>query len=114
MGQVGSRATCVDRLPLADGRTYQVKWFERGGLGYTPWPGSFMLAKYLDAKQEELELKEKKLLELGSGTCSVAGLAAGLLCKEVDLTDRYEILEELDASIHFAYQNTDAELRAEL
>jgi len=109
MGQVGSRATTIERLPLSDGRTYQVKWIERGGLGYTPWPGSFMLAKYLDNKKDELELKDKKLIELGSGTCSVAGLAAGLLCKEVDLTDRYEVLEELDASIHFAYQNTDAE-----
>ncbi|CAE7023005.1 METTL21C [Symbiodinium natans] len=88
-----------------------VKWPENGGLGYTPWPGSFVLAKYLDTHREELGLQEKKVLELGSGTCSVAGLAAGLLCKQVDLTDRLEVLEELHQNIQFAYQNMEAEPR---
>ena len=45
----------------------EVKWPENGGLGYTPWPGSFVLAKYLDTHREELGLQEKKVLELGSG-----------------------------------------------
>mmetsp|Transcript_17246 Transcript_17246/g.32482 ORF Transcript_17246/g.32482 Transcript_17246/m.32482 type:complete len:251 (+) Transcript_17246:66-818(+) len=108
MGQ-GSSATTIDRRVMSDGRVYQVKWPQNGGLGYTPWPGSFMLAKYLDTHRDELALKEKKVLELGSGTCSVAGLAAGLLCKKVDLTDRLEVLEELHANIDFAYENMEAE-----
>ncbi|CAE7604747.1 METTL21C [Symbiodinium sp. KB8] len=111
MGQGSSRATTIDRRVLSDGRVYQVKWPENGGLGYMPWPGSFMLAKHLDMHREQLGLQEKKALELGSGTCSVAGLAAGLLCKQVDLTDRLEVLEELHANIDFAYQNMEAEPR---
>ncbi|CAJ1435776.1 unnamed protein product [Effrenium voratum] len=109
MGQAKSSATTIERRWLSEGRTYQVKWPDTGGLGYTPWPGSFMLAAYLDEHREELELSEKKLMELGSGASSVAGLAAGLLCKQVDLTDRLEVLEDLDASIKFAYQNIEAE-----
>lgn len=37
-------------------------------------PGSFMMAKWLDQKKDELSLKDKKLLELGSGTCSAGSL----------------------------------------
>ena len=71
---MGNKPTTIERLPILDGRTYQVRWIERGGLGYTPWPGSFMMAKWLDQKKEQLCLKEKKLLELGSGTCSAQSL----------------------------------------
>lgn len=83
------------------------------------------MAKWLDQKKDELSLKDKKLLELGSGTCSAGSLdfhfplepvfrlpgfvlaffarrslkqgPHGVHC-QVDLTDRYEVLEDLDAA----------------
>lgn len=62
------------------------------------------MAKFLEARKDELNLANSHVLELGSGACSVSGLMAALLCKEVDLTDRLEVLEELDQSINFAFQ----------
>merc|ERR1712113_872191 len=38
-------------------------------------------------------------LELGSGSCAIAGIAAGFLCREVTLTDRQEVIMELAANV---------------
>jgi len=106
MGQAvgGSKQTSSVSLQLTDGRIFQAKYVPDGGLGYTPWPGSFAMARYLDTHRDELKLAERHVIELGSGACSVSGLMAGLLCKQVELTDRLEVLEEIDAAIGFAFQ----------
>ncbi|CAE8692392.1 unnamed protein product, partial [Polarella glacialis] len=81
-----------------------VKYKANAGLGYTPWPGTFALANFLDANKDKLALSGRRALELGSGACPVAGLAAGLLCREATLTDRLELIHVLDASIQFGIQ----------
>mmetsp|Transcript_12906 Transcript_12906/g.29298 ORF Transcript_12906/g.29298 Transcript_12906/m.29298 type:complete len:245 (-) Transcript_12906:99-833(-) len=82
-------------LELHDGHRISVKYRRNAGLGFTPWPGTFALASYLDAHSEELGLQHKSALELGSGACSVAGLAAGHLCREAVLSDRPEVVHEI-------------------
>jgi len=60
-----------------------------------PWPGSFALAAFLDARAEELCLADKSALELGSGACSISGLVAGHLFREVVLSDRPEVVHDI-------------------
>eukprot|EP00931_Biecheleriopsis_adriatica_P068910 TRINITY_DN42809_c0_g1_i1.p1 TRINITY_DN42809_c0_g1~~TRINITY_DN42809_c0_g1_i1.p1 ORF type:complete len:249 (+),score=60.56 TRINITY_DN42809_c0_g1_i1:91-837(+) len=100
---MGAKPAKTEVLQLQDGRQIKVKYKEGAGLGFTPWPGSFALAKFLDVHRERLRLSQRRALELGSGACSVSGLTAGLLCKQADLTDRLEVLQDLDASISFAF-----------
>mmetsp|Transcript_20246 Transcript_20246/g.36105 ORF Transcript_20246/g.36105 Transcript_20246/m.36105 type:complete len:259 (+) Transcript_20246:112-888(+) len=107
MGQalgVKTQGTSMVSLQLKDGRLLQARYIPDGGLGYTPWPGNFAMARYLDTHKDELKLSERHVIELGSGACSVSGLMAGIHCKKVELTDRLEVLEEIDAAIGFAFQ----------
>jgi len=82
-------------LRLSDGRVVSVRFRGGAGLGFRPWPGTFALAEFLDERREELRLQELEALELGSGACSICGLAAGLLCRRATLSDRPEVAREL-------------------
>ncbi|KAL7528516.1 hypothetical protein ACHAXR_002493 [Thalassiosira sp. AJA248-18] len=56
-----------------------------GGTGLNVWDGSLLLARYLEKKPEVV--KNKTVLELGSG-CGLVGIASGILgAKEVIMTD---------------------------
>lgn len=92
MGQGKRQIAGID---LSDGTRIEVEFNPSDGLGFTPWPGSFALALYLDQHADELELKNKRALELGSGSSSVCGFTAGHLCKFATLTDRPEVIHAL-------------------
>eukprot|EP00933_Yihiella_yeosuensis_P043934 TRINITY_DN38978_c0_g1_i1.p1 TRINITY_DN38978_c0_g1~~TRINITY_DN38978_c0_g1_i1.p1 ORF type:complete len:257 (+),score=30.58 TRINITY_DN38978_c0_g1_i1:70-840(+) len=103
LGIVSAAPQCAE-IELKDKRIVKIRYSPNAGLGFTPWPGSFALANFLDENSEKLELSEKRVLELGSGSCSVSGITAGLLCKQVTLTDRLEVLQPLDECIRFSYE----------
>mmetsp|Transcript_39218 Transcript_39218/g.104707 ORF Transcript_39218/g.104707 Transcript_39218/m.104707 type:complete len:243 (+) Transcript_39218:113-841(+) len=93
MGGSGSVETVG--FDLSNGKRVEVEFRAGAGLGFVPWPGTFALANYLDKHAEELELSSKTALELGSGSSTISGLAAGHLCKFTTLTDRPEVIQKL-------------------
>jgi len=58
---------------------------EDGGTGLNVWDGALLLARYLEKRPDIV--KNKKVLELGSG-CGLVGIASGILgASEVVMTD---------------------------
>eukprot|EP00928_Gymnodinium_smaydae_P087998 TRINITY_DN72159_c0_g1_i1.p1 TRINITY_DN72159_c0_g1~~TRINITY_DN72159_c0_g1_i1.p1 ORF type:complete len:260 (-),score=47.15 TRINITY_DN72159_c0_g1_i1:288-1046(-) len=97
MGGVFTSGAVVESVfRLQDGRSVVVKHPKSGGgLGFMPWPGAWALAKYIDDHAAELQLQDKRAVELGSGACALAGRVATLHCKEVMLTDTSEVTPHL-------------------
>ncbi|KAJ2438679.1 Protein-lysine N-methyltransferase efm6 [Coemansia sp. RSA 2424] len=86
----------------------------RCGVGSTVWDSALVMAKYLDhqTKLGNLDLSQKTVLELGSGT-GLVGIAVGRLhpsC-QVILTDKQELLPLLGRNIELnsAAGNTRAQ-----
>mmetsp|Transcript_45082 Transcript_45082/g.96729 ORF Transcript_45082/g.96729 Transcript_45082/m.96729 type:complete len:244 (-) Transcript_45082:8-739(-) len=80
---------------MTNGVRVEVEYQSGAGLGYIPWPGTYALASFLDRHKDEFQLSKMNALELGSGSATLAGLAAGHLCKFTTLTDRPEVIEPL-------------------
>mmetsp|Transcript_65582 Transcript_65582/g.128948 ORF Transcript_65582/g.128948 Transcript_65582/m.128948 type:complete len:247 (-) Transcript_65582:150-890(-) len=101
MGSVfsGGGAVQVVGYEMKSGEIIEVEFQPNAGLGFVPWPGTFALAAYLDANAEALGLSNLVALELGSGSCSVAGLTAGKLCKKTVLTDRVEVIDSIGNAV---------------
>ena len=58
---------------------------EDGGTGLNVWDGAMLLARYIEKVPDIV--KDKRVIELGSG-CGVVGLAAAICgCKEIVMTD---------------------------
>ncbi|XP_066477442.1 protein-lysine methyltransferase METTL21C [Tiliqua scincoides] len=66
--------------------------------GAVVWPGALALCQYLESEQEEINLKGKKVLEIGAGTGLVA-IVASILGAFVTATDLPEVLENLEFNI---------------
>lgn len=98
MGSSSGRLEGVEFV-LADGTCLRTSYQSGAGLGFVPWPGTFALASYLDRNANRLNLHEVSSLELGSGSCTISGLAAGKLCRWTTLTDRSEVITTLARTV---------------
>ncbi|XP_054829454.1 protein-lysine methyltransferase METTL21C isoform X2 [Eublepharis macularius] len=66
--------------------------------GAIVWPGALALCQYLESDQQEIILKDKKLIELGAGT-GLVSIVASILGAFVTATDLPEVLENLEFNI---------------
>ncbi|KAJ6667408.1 hypothetical protein lerEdw1_016529 [Lerista edwardsae] len=62
--------------------------------GAVVWPGALALCQYLESDQEEINLKGKKVIEIGAGT-GLVSIVASILGASVTATDLPEVLENL-------------------
>ncbi|KAM6447327.1 protein-lysine methyltransferase METTL21C isoform 2-T2 [Liasis olivaceus] len=74
--------------------------------GAVVWPGALALCQYLESNQEEINLKEKKVLEIGAGT-GLLSIVASILGAFVTATDLPEVLENLEFNITRNVRNLD-------
>jgi predicted nicotinamide N-methyase len=88
-----NRYSQVEFYPVTvDGVNFSVRQVQRGelegtyGTGATVWPASVVLLKYLEKHADKL-LRNKRIVDLGSGTGITAIAAALLGAKEVVCTD---------------------------
>ncbi|XP_005510037.2 protein-lysine methyltransferase METTL21C isoform X1 [Columba livia] len=72
--------------------------------GAVVWPGALALSQYLETNQEQFNLKDKKVLEIGAGT-GLLSIVACLLGAYVTATDLPEVLENLSYNISRNTQN---------
>ena len=78
-------------------RTVKLDQRYEGDTGVVVWDAAIVLAKYLESNTDMV--RDKEVVELGSGTGAV-GLCAGVLgAKQVILTDREELVEFLSHNI---------------
>ena len=78
-------------------RTVRLDQRYEGDTGVVVWDAAIVLAKYLESNTDMV--RDKEVVELGSGTGAV-GLCAGVLgAKQVILTDREELVEFLSHNI---------------
>ena len=76
----------LPRLP--SGQSLQLKTCHTSGiLGASLWPAAAPLCHHLLQHRDELQLHEKRCMELGAGTGAVGLFAAALGCPSVVLTD---------------------------
>ncbi|XP_053561450.1 protein-lysine methyltransferase METTL21C [Bombina bombina] len=68
------------------------------GYGGLIWPAARALCEYLEKSQEEFNLKDKKILELGSGT-GLVSIVACILGAQVTATDLDEITGNLRVNL---------------
>ncbi|XP_041898788.1 protein-lysine methyltransferase METTL21C [Corvus kubaryi] len=66
--------------------------------GAVVWPGALALSQYLESNQEQFNLKDKKVLEIGAGT-GLLSIVACILGAHVTATDLPEVLENLSYNI---------------
>ncbi|XP_048349671.1 protein-lysine methyltransferase METTL21C isoform X1 [Sphaerodactylus townsendi] len=66
--------------------------------GAIVWPGALALCQYLESDQQEISLKDKKVIELGAGT-GLVSIVASILGAFVTATDLPEVLENLEFNI---------------
>ncbi|KFP33853.1 Protein-lysine methyltransferase METTL21C, partial [Colius striatus] len=66
--------------------------------GAVVWPGALALSQYLESNQEQFNLKDKKVLEIGAGT-GLVSIVACILGAYVTATDLPEVLENLSYNI---------------
>ncbi|XP_015272975.1 PREDICTED: protein-lysine methyltransferase METTL21C [Gekko japonicus] len=66
--------------------------------GAIVWPGALALCQYLESDQQEINLKDKKVIELGAGT-GLVSIVASILGAFVTATDLPEVLENLEFNI---------------
>nr|XP_034970829.1 protein-lysine methyltransferase METTL21C [Zootoca vivipara] len=66
--------------------------------GAVVWPGALALCQYLESNQQEISLRDKKLLELGAGT-GLVSIVATILGAFVTATDLPEVLENMEFNI---------------
>ncbi|XP_009701098.1 PREDICTED: protein-lysine methyltransferase METTL21C-like [Cariama cristata] len=66
--------------------------------GAVVWPGALALSQYLESNQEQFNLKDKKVLEIGAGT-GLVSIVVLYLGAYVTATDLPEILENLSYNI---------------
>ncbi|XP_039193662.1 protein-lysine methyltransferase METTL21C [Crotalus tigris] len=74
--------------------------------GAVVWPAALALCQYLESNQEEINFKEKKVLEIGAGT-GLVSIVASILGAFVTATDLPEVLENLEFNITRNTQNLD-------
>ncbi|KAH0624528.1 hypothetical protein JD844_032101 [Phrynosoma platyrhinos] len=67
-------------------------------LGAVVWPGALALCQYLESNQQEINLKDKKVLEIGAGT-GLVSIVASILGAFVTATDLPEVLQNLEYNI---------------
>ena len=80
-----------------DTRTVRLDQRYEGDTGLVVWDAAIVLAKYLEINTDMV--RDKEVVELGSGTGAV-GLCAGVLgAKQVILTDQEELVEFLSHNI---------------
>uniref|UniRef100_H0ZKR9 Methyltransferase 21C, AARS1 lysine n=1 Tax=Taeniopygia guttata TaxID=59729 RepID=H0ZKR9_TAEGU len=72
--------------------------------GAVVWPGALALSQYLESNQEQFNLKDKKVLEIGAGT-GLLSIVACILGAHVTATDLPEVLENLSYNISRNTQN---------
>ncbi|XP_077663348.1 protein-lysine methyltransferase METTL21C [Eretmochelys imbricata] len=72
--------------------------------GAIVWPGALALSQYLESNQQEINLKDKKVLEIGAGT-GLVSIVASILGAYVTATDLPEVLENLKWNISRNTQN---------
>ncbi|NXV29965.1 MT21C methyltransferase, partial [Rissa tridactyla] len=72
--------------------------------GAVVWPGALALSQYLESNQEQFNLKDKKVLEIGAGT-GLVSIVACILGAYVTATDLPEVLENLSYNISRNTQN---------
>ncbi|XP_078512272.1 protein-lysine methyltransferase METTL21C-like [Lissotriton helveticus] len=78
---------------------YEIKIQESfDSFGAVVWPGAMALCQYLEDKREELDLKDKKILEIGSGTGLLA-IVASILGGCVTATDMPDVLGNLQFNL---------------
>ncbi|KAK9401737.1 protein-lysine methyltransferase METTL21C [Crotalus adamanteus] len=74
--------------------------------GAVVWPAALALCQYLESNQEEINFKEKKVLEIGAGT-GLVSIVASILGAFVTATDLPEVLENLEFNITRNTQKLD-------
>ncbi|XP_070607962.1 protein-lysine methyltransferase METTL21C [Erythrolamprus reginae] len=74
--------------------------------GAVVWPAALALCQYLESNQEEIDLKGKKVLEIGAGT-GLVSIVASILGAFVTATDLPEVLVNLEFNITRNIQNLD-------
>ncbi|XP_071598758.1 protein-lysine methyltransferase METTL21C isoform X2 [Heliangelus exortis] len=74
--------------------------------GTVVWPGALALSQYLESNQEQFNLKDKKVLEIGAGT-GLVSIVACILGAYVTATDLPEVLENLSYNISRNTKNTE-------
>lgn len=86
-------------LELDDGEEKTVKLDQKyeGDTGVVVWDAAIVLAKYLETIRNQI--KDKNILELGSGTGAVGLSAAAIGAKVVVLSDQDELVEFLNHNI---------------
>ncbi|XP_006030112.1 protein-lysine methyltransferase METTL21C [Alligator sinensis] len=72
--------------------------------GAIVWPGALALSQYLESHQHEINLRDKKVLEIGAGT-GLVSIVASILGAYVTATDLPEVLENLNFNISKNTQN---------
>ncbi|KAM9567258.1 protein-lysine methyltransferase METTL21C isoform 1-T1 [Guaruba guarouba] len=72
--------------------------------GAVVWPAALALSQYLESNQEQFNLKDKKVLEIGAGT-GLVSIVACILGAYVTATDLPEVLENLSYNISKNTQN---------
>ncbi|NXX19715.1 MT21C methyltransferase, partial [Podargus strigoides] len=73
-------------------------------LGAVVWPGALALSQYLESNQEQFNLKDKRVLEIGAGT-GLVSIVACILGAYVTATDLPEVLDNLSYNISKNTQN---------
>ncbi|XP_069493151.1 protein-lysine methyltransferase METTL21C [Ambystoma mexicanum] len=66
--------------------------------GAVVWPGALALCQFLENNHEELALKDKKILELGSGT-GLVSIVASMLGAYVTATDMSDVLGNMSYNL---------------
>uniref|UniRef100_A0A8D0C5I2 Methyltransferase 21C, AARS1 lysine n=1 Tax=Salvator merianae TaxID=96440 RepID=A0A8D0C5I2_SALMN len=66
--------------------------------GAIVWPAGLALCQYLESNQQEINLKEKKALEIGAGT-GLVSIVASMLGAIVTATDLPEVLANLEFNV---------------
>ncbi|XP_062983526.1 protein-lysine methyltransferase METTL21C [Elgaria multicarinata webbii] len=74
--------------------------------GAVVWPGALALCQYLESNQQEVNLKDKKVLEIGAGT-GLVSIVASMLGAFVTATDLPEVLVNLEFNISKNTRNID-------
>ncbi|XP_061482590.1 protein-lysine methyltransferase METTL21C isoform X2 [Rhineura floridana] len=66
--------------------------------GAVVWPGALALCQYLESNQQEINLKDKRVLEIGAGT-GLVSIVASILGAYVIATDLPEVLDNLEFNL---------------
>ncbi|KAJ1117981.1 hypothetical protein NDU88_006176 [Pleurodeles waltl] len=78
---------------------YEIKIQESiDSFGALVWPAAMALCQYLEDKREELDFKDKKILEIGSGT-GLVSIVASMLGASVTATDMPDMLGNLQFNL---------------